>query len=111
MTAAGYWAAIFSATSLLQPCARGRICQLHQLAPRVRTKSGAAEIAFANTNPFGPGGASNPLNFPVERLTVGNGLGFNTLEPALGFPAGGLGPDNRIGLYVETPGRLSTTLR
>src|SRR5882762_9243934 len=78
----------------------GGFASFYQLAPRIRDKSGAAQIAFANTDPFGPGGASNPLNFPVERLTVGNGLGFNTLEPALGFPAGGLGPDNRIGLYV-----------
>ena len=78
----------------------GGFASFYQLAPRIRDKSGAAEIAFANTNPFGPGGSSNPLNFPVERVTVGNGLGFNTLEPALGFPAGGLGPDNRLGLYV-----------
>lgn len=33
-------------------------------------------------------------------VTVGNGQGFSTTQPALGFPAGGLGPDNRIGLYV-----------
>ncbi len=78
----------------------GGFANFYQLAPRVRTKEGAAEIAFADTNPFGPGGSSNPLNYPVERLTVGNGLGFNTLEPALGFPAGGLGPDNRLGLYI-----------
>ena len=29
-----------------------------------------------------------------------NGEGFNTLQPAFGFKAGGLGPDNRTGLYV-----------
>ena len=54
---------------------------------------------FAATGPYS-GGSANPLNYPVNRLTVGNGQGFNTLQPALGFPAGGLGPDNRIGLYV-----------
>src|SRR5581483_2467515 len=56
----------------------------------------------ASTGPVGsfPGGASNPLNYPVQRLRVGNGQGFNTLDPALGFPAGGLGPDNRIGIYI-----------
>jgi hypothetical protein len=77
-------------------------------APRVRfsvtsTNCGASGTeacsAFAAAGPF-PGGTANPLNWPVNRLTVGNGQGFNTLEPALGFPAGGLGPDNRIGLYV-----------
>ncbi|HEV2730518.1 MAG TPA: TonB-dependent receptor [Terriglobales bacterium] len=55
-----------------------------------------------STSPVGslPGGAANPLNYPVQRLRVGNGQGFNTLDPALGFPAGGLGPDNRLGLYA-----------
>jgi carboxypeptidase family protein len=78
----------------------GGFAKFDSLAPRLRTNEGAAEIAFANTNPFGPGGASNPLNFPVERFTPGNGLGFSTELPALGFPAGGLGPDNRVGLYI-----------
>jgi len=55
--------------------------------------------AFAQNGPF-EGGDTNPLNYPVNNLRVGNGLGFNTLQPALGFPAGGLGPDHRLGLYV-----------
>ncbi len=46
------------------------------------------------------GGASNPLNYPVESVVIGNGQGFSTTQPAFGFPAGGLGPDNRIGLYI-----------
>src|SRR5437762_9724101 len=78
----------------------GGFAKFDSLGPRLRTNEGAAEIAFANTNPFGPGGATNPLNFPVERFTPGNGLGFSTELPALGFPAGGLGPDNRVGLYI-----------
>ena len=56
-------------------------------------------LAFAAAGPY-PGGSANPLNYPVNRLVVGNGQGFSTENPALGFPAGGLGPDNRIGLYV-----------
>jgi hypothetical protein len=77
-------------------------------APRVRFNVGSTNCGpsanelcsnFAAGGPY-PGGSANPLNYPVNRLTVGNGQGFNTLEPALGFPAGGLGPDNRIGLYV-----------
>ena len=31
---------------------------------------------------------------------MGNDQGFSTEKPALGFPAGGLGPDNRIGAYI-----------
>jgi len=54
------------------------------------------------TCPAGPDGttASNPLNYYMSEAIVGNGQGFSTTSPALGFPAGGLGPDNRIGLYV-----------
>ena len=60
---------------------------------------------FANNScgtgtPCFPGGDTNPLNYPVQRFRVGNGQGFATLQSALGFPAGGLGPDNRLGLYV-----------
>jgi Carboxypeptidase regulatory-like domain len=77
-------------------------------APRVRFNVGSTNCGasgtelcsdFAAAGPY-PGGSANPLNYPVNRLTVGNGQGFNTLQQALGFPAGGLGPDNRIGLYV-----------
>jgi Carboxypeptidase regulatory-like domain len=77
----------------------GGFASFFGLAPRVRWVQGATEQAFAATGPF-PGGIHNPLNYPVENVRYGNGLGFSTLEPALGFPAGGLGPDNRIGLYV-----------
>lgn len=76
----------------------GGFASFFGFAPRVRWTQGAAEEAFAATGPF-PGGDTNPLNYPVEQVRYGNGLGFATLQPALGFPAGGLGPDNRLGLY------------
>ena len=31
---------------------------------------------------------------------MANGLGYSTTKAALGFPAGGLGPDNRVLLYL-----------
>lgn len=73
----------------------GGFANFYGTAPRVSWTGSTDPI----TNAFG-GGAANPLNYPVQRLRVGNGQGFNTLDPALGFPAGGLGPDNRLGLYV-----------
>ena len=36
--------------------------------------------------------------------------GFNTLQPAFGFKAGGLGPDNRTGLYVGGSWKLKANL-
>jgi len=77
----------------------GGFADFFGLAPRISWHQTAANQDFAATGPF-PGGASNPLNYPAERVRYGNGLGFNTLAPALGFPAGGLGPDNRIGWYI-----------
>jgi Carboxypeptidase regulatory-like domain len=55
-----------------------------------------------NATPFNvfPGGASNPLNYPVDTVTLGNGIGFSSSEPAFGFPAGGLGPDDRLSWYI-----------
>jgi Carboxypeptidase regulatory-like domain len=54
------------------------------------------------TCPAGPDGtpASNPLNYYVEAIQIGNNVGFSTSEKAFGFPAGGLGPDNRIAFYL-----------
>ena len=86
----------------------GGFADFYGTAPRVSFSTSAANcgpqgtescLAFAAAGPF-PGGSANPLNWDVNHLRVGNGQGFNTLQPALGFPAGGLGPDNRIGLYV-----------
>ncbi|HEX3436871.1 MAG TPA: TonB-dependent receptor, partial [Pseudacidobacterium sp.] len=75
----------------------GGFANFYGTAPRITWLTNSTTEAFAAAQ--GNGGASNPLNYPVNGLRVGNGLGFNTLEPALGFPAGGLGPDNRIGIY------------
>jgi len=57
--------------------------------------------APSNATPFNifPGGASNPLNYPVTNVTLGNGQGFSSEKPTFGFPWGGLGPDNRISWY------------
>jgi hypothetical protein len=59
----------------------------NSLAPVLYTNVGPAEEAFAQTGPF-PGGDTNPLNYPVESVTVGNGLGYLTPFPGLGLPAG-----------------------
>lgn len=50
----------------------------------------------------GPDGTvnSNPLNYEMVQAIISNGQGYSTEKAALGFPAGGLGPDNRMGLYI-----------
>jgi hypothetical protein len=73
----------------------GGFASFFGLAPLVNTDPTAFNPAVA---PF-PGGASNPLNYPVELVIMGNGLGFSSEKPAFGLPGGGLGPDHRIMVY------------
>ncbi len=84
----------------------GGFASFFKLAPQIvtgqnqfLTSTGLTDQQIAAGGPF-PGGASNPLNYPVESVVIGNGQGFSTTQPAFGFPAGGLGPDNRLGLYI-----------
>jgi len=57
-----------------------------------------------------PGGASNPLNYPANSVTLGNGQGFSSEIPAFGLPAGGIGPDNRISLYLGDTWKVKRNL-
>ncbi len=68
------------------------------LAPSLFTNVGASEEAFAQAGPF-PGGDTNPLNYPVESVSVSNGLGYVTPTPGLGLPAGSFFY-HRLGLYA-----------
>ncbi|HYM77660.1 MAG TPA: carboxypeptidase regulatory-like domain-containing protein [Candidatus Dormibacteraeota bacterium] len=92
----------------------GGFANFYGTAPRVSFSSSGGNIANALNGPFpglnGGDKSTNPLNYPVTRLRVGNGQGFNTLAPALGFPAGGLGPDNRLGLYVGDSWKVKPNL-
>jgi hypothetical protein len=79
--------------------AGGGFASFFKNGPEVLAAVNTTEIANAATGPFA-GGASNPLNYPDDAVVVANGLGYSTTKAALGFPAGGLGPDNRILLYL-----------
>jgi hypothetical protein len=77
----------------------GGFASFFKYGPQVSSAVTTADIAAAATGPFA-GGASNPLNYPTDGpVTLANGLGYSFTKPALGFPAGGLGPDNRIMFY------------
>lgn len=43
-------------------------------------------------------------------VIVGNGQGFSTTQSALGFPAGGLGPDNRLAFYIGDTWKIRPNL-
>jgi hypothetical protein len=80
----------------------GGFASFFKNGPQIVSLVSGAEVANAGNPAIGtfPGGASNPFNYPADSVTVANGLGFSTTQPALGFPAGGLGPDNRLLLYL-----------
>jgi hypothetical protein len=76
----------------------GGFANFQSIAPFLYTNIGTSETNFAANGPFS-GGDTNPLNYPVETVALGNGLGYSTTTPAFGFPSGGI-TDNRIGAYV-----------
>jgi hypothetical protein len=63
---------------------------------------GGGFAKFFSIDPIVVGAANgpDPTQASILAATFGNGQGFSTTEPALGFPAGGLGPDNRVALYI-----------
>ena len=67
--------------------------------PSITSQVSQAEVSAAAGGPFA-GGSANPLNYPADADVLSNGLGYTTSVPALGYPAGGIGPDNRILLYL-----------
>lgn len=67
-------------------------------APALTAGSNLACVT-ANNCPF-PGGNSNPLNYPVTNVTLGNGQGFFSVKHAFGLDGGGAGPDDRLSFYV-----------
>jgi hypothetical protein len=78
------------------------------LAPALFTFVGPSEVAFAQTGPF-PGGDTNPLNYPVEFVQVGNGLGYTTPMPGLGLPAGNF-VYHRVAAYLGGSSKLKRNL-
>ena len=52
------------------------------------------------TCPGGQTGSACPLNYTADTVTMGNGEGSFTELKRFGKPAGGLGPDDRVGAYI-----------
>ena len=59
----------------------------------------AAFFTFPQVGTTAAGASSDPTSYPIQFAFLGNGVGFSTAEKSFGFPAGGLGPDNRLEWY------------
>jgi hypothetical protein len=77
--------------------AGGRV-PFDSLAPSLLTNVGPSEESFAQAGLF-PGGDTNPLNYPVEAVSLSNGLGYYSPFPGFGLPAGAI-PYTRLGVYL-----------
>jgi hypothetical protein len=71
---------------------------LFGLAPQVGSETSATALAFAASGPF-TGGANNPLNYPVDSITLGNGISCLSEKSGFGSPCGGFG-DTRMQAYA-----------
>ena len=87
----------------------GGFASFFKNGPQIISGVTDAEVTAAAGGPFA-GGASNPFNYPADSVTIANGLGYSTTKAALGFPAGGLGPDNRILLYLGDTWKIRRNL-
>jgi len=83
----------------------GGFASFYSIAPVVNSDPTHFDANCATVSPACPAGPdgtpqSNPLNYDVTGITLGNGIGYSTSQAAFGFPAGALGPDNRIAFYL-----------
>lgn len=67
-------------------------------APQVGSDTDPNSIALASVGPFA-GGVSNPLNYPVDSITLGNGFNCFSERSASGSSCGGF-DDTRIQAYA-----------
>ena len=44
--------------------------------------------------------SADPTSYAADWVSLGNGVGSSTAKGAFGFPGGGVGPDNRLEMYV-----------
>ena len=82
----------------------GGFAKFFSIAPNINGLTPAAGSAPPGFNP------ADPLTYPIFLAIIGNGQGFSTTQPAFGFPAGGLGPDNRASLYFGDSWKVRSNL-
>lgn len=85
----------------------GGLFSFSEITPNVSPIGNPAEVAAAAAL---PGGSANPLNYPLDTVTLGNGEGCDTEIPAFNEPCSGAPPDNRLGAYVGDSWKLKPNL-
>jgi hypothetical protein len=85
----------------------GGLFSFSEITPNVSPIGSSSEVAAAAAL---PGGAGNPLNYPLDNVTLGNGEACDTEIPAFNEPCSGAPPDNRFGAYVGDTWKLKPNL-
>ena len=70
----------------------------------------AAFSTFPQVGTTSAGTSPDPTSYAAEWVSLGNGIGSSTGKSAFGFPGGGLGPDNRLELYVGDVWKITPKL-
>jgi len=78
------------------------------LAPQVGSDTSLKSSALAALGPFA-GGASNPLNYPVDSISIGNGFNCFSEKSAAGSSCGGFS-DTRMQAYAGDSWKLRPNL-
>jgi Carboxypeptidase regulatory-like domain len=60
----------------------------------------AAFSMFPQVGTTSVGTSADPTSYTADYVGLGNGTGFSTAKGSFGFPAGELGPDNRLEVYL-----------
>lgn len=79
------------------------------LGPIMDSNDTQSEVDFANNNDSFGGGASNPLNYPLQIITFGNGLGWFSELPGLGHTHGATNA-RRFAFYVGDTWKVKPNL-
>jgi hypothetical protein len=87
----------------------GGFANFFGIAPAVRAAVNSTTQSFAAASTLYPGGVSNPLNWPVHRIDVGNGEGCFTEIPEFGQSCGGQF-DTRFQAYVGDSWKIRPNL-
>jgi hypothetical protein len=85
----------------------GGLFSFSKITANVSPIGSNAEVAAAASL---PGGSGNPLNYPLDFVTLGNGNECDTEIPAFNAPCSGTPTDNRLGLYVGDSWKVKPNL-
>ena len=74
------------------------VADLFGSAPQIGSDTSASSVLLAAVGPF-PGGAGNPLNYPVDSITLGNGFSCFSEKSGFGSSCGAFS-DTRMQAYL-----------